>query len=147
MWHFNALFQPAKCLLICKPDLGSSCSFAASLPLSLSLSFSLHPFPPRPLSGHLVSLSPLSPLFSPPASVFGILLSRSVVADLAFVSSCCRCSYGDGFVLFFFLKATLRHLSHGKKVYRTLFPPFAPWRPPGGDNATSQTDQFSFRTI
>jgi len=124
MWHFNALFQPAKCLLICKPDLGSSCSFAASLPLSLSLSFSLHPFPPRPLSGHLVSLSPLSPLFSPPASVFGILLSRSVVADLAFVSSCCRCSYGDGFVLFFFFESHAAAPLAWEEGVQNTFPSF-----------------------
>lgn len=65
--------------------------------------FSLHPFPPRSLFGRLVSPSPPPPpllLLSPPASVFGILFPRSVVADPTFVSPCCRCSCGGCLVSF-----------------------------------------------
>lgn len=85
MWHFNALFQPAKCL-ICKTRSRSSRSFAVrvSLPPSSFSSLFLNAVISVSLSLSLSSLLP---------SVFSILFVRSVAADPAFVSPCCCCSY------------------------------------------------------
>lgn len=46
MWHFNTLFQPAKCLLICKTRSRFELLFRRVSPTFIVfLSLSLHPFP------------------------------------------------------------------------------------------------------
>lgn len=145
MWHFNALFQPAKCLLICK----TRSRFELLLRrVSSTFTISLSLFT---LSRRAATVRPsrfaVSSSLSPPASVFGILFLRSVAANPAFVSPCCRYSCGDGSLSPYLLKAvpSLGGTSrYGKRVYETLSPSFALWRPPDRDNTRVRLSRLTY---
>lgn len=128
MWHFNALFQPAKCLLICKTRSRFELLFRRVSPtfvVSLSLSLSSSVSSPFPVAATVRSPSPPPP--PPPLYLsrfcfwypFPSIGSRGPDFRVALLLLLLRSRFS------YLLKATPSICGtsrYGKRVYETLLP-------------------------